>query len=94
MSDIPNQDESPLSRKWHVYTSFAQDIDLIAETEGAGFPARAIDVVSGGVVVCVKPNGTTETTPTLAAGYQIKGQISKIKASGSGTTATAVIVYW
>jgi hypothetical protein len=91
-----NKSQEPLSRKWTVITSFGVDIDLTAHAQGpsSGVAARAIDVISGGVLVVVKPDAQTETTPNLPAGYQLKGQVTTIKAAGSGTTATAIIVYW
>ncbi len=91
----PSLNTDPVARKWHVYTDLTTAaIDLTATTFGPGTPARAIVAMSAGVLVVVKPDDGVETTPTLASGFQLNGQVKTIKKASDGTTVTAVIVYW
>lgn len=78
-----------------VYTSFAADINLITDANGGGDACRRIRVISGGVVACYfKDDPTTKVLLEYAAGDVDDVNLSKIGASGDGTTATKIEVYW
>jgi len=94
------------SKRWKTYISFGSDIDLRKDGPGgvnspanpaeggAVLDCREILVVSGGVIVLQMSDkaGTNDTSPTLAPGTILPVQARKIIASG--TTVTAVMVFW
>ncbi len=90
----PNLNTNPVARKWTILTSFSVAVDLTAHASGDTHPARALIVLSGGVVSVIKPDDGIETTPTLAPGTQLPVQVKTIRASGDGTTATSILVLW
>lgn len=85
---------SPATRA-KVYTSFASDINLLTDADGGGDASRRIRVISGGIVACYfKDDPTTKVLIEYAAGDVDDVNLSKIGASGDGTTATKIGVYW
>lgn len=95
MSGHLSADKSVTAATWHAYTSFVTAIDLTDGSQGpANVCARAIHVLTAGNLVVKRLDGAVETLTGLLAGFQLVGACSSIESSGSGTTVTAVIVYW
>ncbi len=84
-----------------VYSSFASDIDLKADSGtllGAGIAGEAcrrIRVTGAGNLACYFAAApTTKVVLTYAAGDIDDVQLVKIGNSADGTTATGLVVYW
>lgn len=93
MSGSISANEKPTADTFHVFTSFAIDIDLTDGSHGPkGVFARALHVLSAGNLVVKNADGTTETLTSLFSGFQLGAAVSAIVASG--TTVTQVIAYW
>lgn len=93
----PPLDPNSLSpaKRVKVYSSFAADIDLIADSDGGGDACRRIRVVTAGdVAFYCKDDPAKLVVVTYAAGDVDDVQISKIAKSSDGTTATKIAVYW
>lgn len=83
-----------------TYTSFAAELDLVADCTTLlggkqGEPCRRIRVVTAGDVACYFVGApTTKVVVTYADGDIDDVQLVKIGASADGTTATKITVYW
>lgn len=78
-----------------TFTSFAADLNLLADANGGSDACRRIRVASGGIVACYfKDDPTTKVLIEYVAGDVDDVNLSKIGASVDGTTATKITVYW
>jgi len=84
-----------------TYTSFLADLDLVADSgtllggSRTGAAARKVRCTSGGVIAAyLLGSPTTKVLIELEAHGVEELQLVKIGASGDGTTATKITVFW
>lgn len=83
-----------------TYTSFASELDLVADSTTllggkTGEPCRRIRVVTAGDVACYFAGApTTKVVISFAAGDVDDLQLVKIGTAADGTTSTKITVYW